>query len=299
VLQRSTFFIGDSLDEFLVAEYPDAILSSLIKLSIGLEIFIKEKLEKEYPSIIHSKASHDTVKKAIASAKSSFQKRKEQRADIIRSINPASPRTGGRTIDFATAIDLFPWFYRFPKPKTIIKDLHDLQKYRNGLFHWKADTKETYVLSKQSIRLYEWFFTFSLKQSGGNFSPEYLQVDPQCTKRGLLKQLEKLPKNEWALNLQRRIFKHEREYHIYSIFEYRTREQISEYPNSKLSNNLCPACKYSPMEIIRHNDPVNGRENNFRFVSKCRRCEFHFSDKELRHYNPNVNQTLGELYDSL
>ena len=56
--QRWIHFVGEALDEFLIGEQVNTILGALIKLSIGLEIYIKKSLEDIEPKLIHAHISH-------------------------------------------------------------------------------------------------------------------------------------------------------------------------------------------------------------------------------------------------
>ena len=86
-----------------------------------------------------------------------LKSRKPQRLHILNEFKNKK-QNPNKTIDFAIAIELFKYFFRINK--RIIKDLHDVRNYRNGLFHWKAKENIAFTLSKQSIRLYEWIFKF-------------------------------------------------------------------------------------------------------------------------------------------
>ena len=279
--QHAAHFLKQAFDEFLVAEYPDTVLGSLIKLSIGLEIFIKKDLEEINPCLIHAKVDWNKLRQIFVAA-NQFPNRKKKRLYIIQKFS-ALPQDLGKTVDFSIAIALFPYFKRVPN--RITKDLKELREYRNGLFHWEAASRESFRLSKQALRLLEWILAFIEKKIGWWLGGELNVIDPMGDKRKLLRKLKESIRSENLFNVQRRIFKHSSNYQA-CISMGGILKGWKNIPKALVFKQACPACNFQEVLLYEGGSKRDGRWEERHIFGLCKRCDFAFSDKEYDAIKP-------------
>jgi hypothetical protein len=286
--QHAAHFLKEAFDEFLIAEYPDTVLGSLIKLSIGLEIFIKRELEEVNPCLIHAKVNWEKLNKIFAAA-SQIVDQKRRRAFIIQELGAS--QQPDKTVEFAIAIALLPYFRRVPK--RIICDLNDLREYRNGLFHWEAASRESFRLSKQALRLLDWTLAFIEKKVGWWIGGELNIIDPTGDRRQLLRKLKKCIKSENVFNLQRRILKHSRSYQT-CISMGGILKGWTDIPQALVFKQACPACYY-PELLLYEGRSINDK----RIFGRCKQCDLAFSDQEYDAIKPKGHPTLTSVFAEL
>jgi hypothetical protein len=290
--QNAAHFIKEALDEFLIAEYPNTVLGSLIKLSIGLETFIKKELEEINPALINANINQGEwlkIKSGLTGTRS------QNKRHLINTFSSHRQSPSDKTVDFSIAIDLFPYFYVVPKQ--LQKDLDDLRKYRNGLFHWKAKPREAFRLSKQSLRLFEWILAFIQKKIGWWLGGDLNIIDPMGDNRKLLRQLKKSLKSENSFNLQRRILKHNKDYQVYARIKAHL-DGLVGIPDARIFKEACPACEYPELQLYESGSMRDGHWEERYLFANCKRCDFTCSDKEFESIKPKGFLSLNEIYHS-
>jgi hypothetical protein len=292
--QHAAHFLKEAFDEFLIAEYSDTVLGSLIKLSIGLEIFIKKELEEINPCLIHATVNWKQLKQ-IFTAANQIVDMKGRRAYIIQKLGALPPQPD-KTVDFSMAIALLPYFRGVPK--RIMYDLDDLREYRNGLFHWEAASRESFRLSKQALRLLEWILAFIEKKAGWWLDGELIVIDPMGEKRKLLRKLKESIRSENIFNLQRRIFKHRSNYEACNSIGC-ILKGWTEIPKALVFKQACPACTYPEVLLYESGSKRNGRWEERRLFGQCPQCDFTFSDKEHDAIKPKNAPTLKNIFTEL
>lgn len=292
--QHAAHFLKEAFDEFLIAEYPDTVLGSLIKLSIGLEIFIKKELEGINPCLVRTKVDWTRLNKIFASA-SQITDWKGRQTYIIQQLGTL-PQQPDKTVDFSMIIALLPYFRVVPK--RIICDLKDLREYRNGLFHWEAASRETFRLSKQALRLLEWILAFIEKKIGWWLGGELNVIDPMGDKRKLLRKLKESIKSENIFNLQRRIFKYQTNYQACNSMGGILKGFLG-ITNALHFKQACPACTYSEVLLYESGTRRDGKWEERYIFGRCPRCDFVFSNEEYDAIKPKDYPTLNSIFAEL
>jgi len=189
--------LSKALDKFLISSDILDLLESITLLSIGVETYLK--------SYIHSKDSNLILRidwnrwSNINSLFTSSHTAKQKRSIIKNELSTKSDMT--RTLDYGLALELIPYYIRIPSK--IIDDLNKFKDYRNGLFHWKADTETSYELSKRAIRVFDWLFIFIERKNKWWLGGDFNFIDPDGSKRTVFKQLKGSIRSENLLIMQR------------------------------------------------------------------------------------------------
>ncbi len=287
--QQAVHFLSEAIDEFLIAEYPDTVLGSLIKLSIGLELFLKKELEGIEPALLWLDESQW---KAIHRATIPGNCRKIQKQRLLAEFRKIARRR--TTVKFGIVIEVFPYFWRIPK--RIAQDLNDLKEYRNGLFHWKADDRDAFELSQQALRLIKWMLRSIERRLGWPLGGEMNAIDPMFDKRRQLADLCKCAaKSENAFNVQRRIFRHKKEFDVYCRIEARLKGWVVTR-EAKDRSIECPACAHKEMEVFESGSQRDGKWEERILLLRCKRCAFYCSDVEFEAVKSDGTPSLEELF---
>jgi hypothetical protein len=282
--QTEAHFISEALDEFLIAEYPDTVLGSLIKLSIGLEIYIKTVLAGIDPSLIHAKKSHETWKKL--KIKFSGMDRRKRKKLAVSEFQKVGVMSDGKTITFGLAIEMLVELKHLPK--RVRADMVNLVDYRNGLFHWEANHANAFMLAKQSLRLFQWILKDIEKTVGHYLGGQLNVIDPMNEKRKQLRELSSFKSNELTFNVQRRMYKHRRDNNVYHQFQARLNGDVYN-PKARTWNTCCPACGYNRMVIFESG-------SNSKAFLQCVRCDFCCSDAEFEARKADGQPNLMDIF---
>ncbi|WP_298750111.1 hypothetical protein [uncultured Arcobacter sp.] len=274
-LQRPENYISAAIDEFLLAEYPDKLLSSLIHLSIGLETFLKQQLEK-----IDSRLIYSELNNSIYTKLKQYIKIVDKKSLIKSSLNSSKPKKYSQTISFEKTIILISSFYKIPKQ--IIYDLNTLKDIRNGVFHWRTQLHD-FIFYKLFMRIFYWFYKFIIKFYNNDPILATTQIDPFHRKKNIIDDLKKYIKNEVAFNVRKKIYKANLEYGKYTYIKARVDGQVILKPE-RFVYLPCPSCDSKRIAI--YNTSIN-----------CEICSFALTNIE---YNKYINfQKVPITFDIL
>ena len=276
--QTHTHYITRALDEFLIAEYPDKIISSLIHLTIGLEIFIKKELEIFDKRLVHNYFTNKKIYEELEQNEYIKDKKDFIKLHIINSISRK-----GKTVDFGKAIILFSSIQKIPNQ--VIKDLKFLKDIRNGVFHWGTELN-AFKFSKLFIRIIEWFSVYTTKKHYKDSSSwEMGGVDPLHKKRNKLIELKKFFKNENAFNVQKRIFRCQEQYQEYYYIKARIDKEVILKP-LKFINFCCSSCPSERLALYKN-------------MLQCEVCDFAVSTEEYNDYSKSIgaNLVFSDLFE--
>lgn len=282
--------IKEALDLFLTSAYPDILIKSVVVLNIGLETYIKKELDKKEPGLIHKldKQRWEKIKSSFAN----ISKPKEKRTFIKSEIGNLNQLRNGTT-NYSIVLEILPIYFRVSQ-KTI-NDLEDLRLMRNDVFHFMSGNQSSFSLSKKSMRIFTWLFTFMEKNIGHDLGDEWNIIDPLYVRRNRFMKLKNSIKSETLLNVQRRIFYYNENFQNY----YQIKSYIEGrvfIPDAIEVNIKCPACNNSNMEVYESGSKRNGKwEKRFIFI-KCKACQFFCSDKEFEIIKSENHPSLEQLF---
>lgn len=275
LFQTFGHYIKDSLDEFLIAQYPDLVISCLIKFSIGIEIFLKKKLEEKYPEIIKK---NFRIK--------DWNKKEDKENFLTNDYKELENLSNEKTITFSLAIELFCYVYNEIDIKNDLKNLVDI---RNGVFHWETEI-ETFELSKKMFRLYEWLFMFLETNNGWWLEGELSLLDPMGKKREQFKYLKHYisQENENGFNLQRKILNFKNKYSEYQKIVVNLSGDVIR-PSDLITESLyCPVCNYTRLYINEDGEYI-----------VCMKCEFSCTDNEFKSIKPIQQKSFKEIVEEI
>lgn len=281
-----------ALDKFLISSDILDLLESVVLLSIGIETYVKTFLHNSNSNLILRLDWNrwTNIKLLFTSAHSKEQKR------IIIKQQLSGMSDLSRTLDYGLALEIFPYYVRIPNK--IIDDLNDFKEYRNGLFHWKAHDETAYGLTKRAIRVFDWLFTFIMRNNNWWLGDDLIFIDPVGTKIEKFKQLKGSIRSENMLNVQRRIFKH----NLHYTYHFRTIARLDG--TISISNTItikwpCPACHYPKMMLFESGPIKDGKRVDRTIFARCKRCDFACTDKEFDVLKPKEIDSLSIIYDKL
>lgn len=117
-------------------------------------------------------------------------------------------------------------------------------------------------------------------------------------KRDLLKQLRKSIRSENAFNVQRRIFRHHKQYTQLFQSEARLKGFVT-IPEAIAWQQSCPACHYHKMKLYEIGNFKNGRRVNNDIAVWCERCDLELTGIEYAAIRPNKSLSLKSIYEKI
>ena len=180
--------------------------------------------------------------------------------------------------------------------KSISNDLKTLKDYRNGLFHWKAETKNYFALSKVVLRIIFWSIKFSKQNPLHSRAP--LNI-PRHNSEKLIKLQTILKKSRNEFNVLRRIYKCDHELGTY----HKITRNLKAYrfgPDFKKTSYKCLACNkemYVGCSTVQTLKNSKVRQSDFGLW--CAICEFYLHENEYRVITHDRSPTLRELFATL
>ena len=284
--------LSKALDLFLMSSDILDLLESVAMLNIGIETYIKATLHKSDVNLIHRL---DWNRWENIKALFSATQTKKQMRDIIH-IQLQGMSNLTHTLDYGLALEIILYYVRIPKK--ILDDLNEFKNYRNGLFHWKAHNETSYALTKRVIRVFDWIFNFIERKNKWWLGGDFNIIDPDGTKRKKFRQLKGSVRSENMLNVQRRIFKHNKQFQYHFQTEARLNGTIV-IPDAITFNQSCPACHYPKMMLYEGGAIKDGKRINKKIYARCNRCDFACSNKEFDVLKPKELPPLSNIYDNL
>ncbi len=280
-VQTPEHYFSAALDEFLIAEYPDSILSSVMHLSIALEIYIKKILGEFDPRIVKLNDSYrisQYIEQQISSAQ--LPPLQNRRTYVINALSTSRFSTDDKTISFQYAIELFYYLERVPNK--IYRLLLESKELRNDVFHWGTDI-DSFRLAKNTLYLIQWFLEYMERKNGSWLSGGLITIDPMGEKRRKLRDLRQFVKNEQAFNTVRRINKCRSDFQIYHRINAHVKRDVILQPQFFVRVS-CPACNHNRMAM--YSDMI-----------LCEICDFFSSPSEFDAMATN-GLTFQTLYDN-
>jgi hypothetical protein len=291
LVQMPVHFISEAFDEFIISDSISSVLTCLIKLSIGIETYIKDLLHQKNPQLINYL---DWNRWNAIKTKLIGLNKQDARATIAKEL--LEKKKLSRTLDYGIAIEVFPFYFIISK--IIIKDLMDLKDYRNGLFHWEAEKTSEYKLSKKALRLFRWLNKFIERKNGHWLGNEFNIIDPMGEKRKCLSQIEKSLRSEVAFLVQRRIYRHNKEAAIYHKIVARLKGDIIIPDAIKWQGQPCPACKSNELQIYEIGSKRDGKWEQRNIVANCKMCDLTISDTEFEVIKTDGIPSLNKIFKS-
>ena len=229
--QVPTYYIKTSIDDFILSEYPDKILSSIIHFSLGLELYIKQKLELIHKKIIYTDTNHKFM---------NMYKKMDDKDEKIDYILKA--KTNDNTIPFTRSIEFFSLFYDIPND--IIDYLNTLKSIRNNLFHTEINF-DVFEMNKLFINIIMWLYDFNVQfTERDDWLLSATQLgDPFGKKFENFKTLKEHFDNPIDFYIQKQIFQCAEEYQQYYYIDSRVKERVVRDAD-KFLLDPCPACSH-------------------------------------------------------
>lgn len=227
-------YIKTSIDDFILSEYPDKILSSLIHFSLGLELYIKQKLELINKNIIYTDTNRDFL--------NMYKKMNNKNEKIDYILNY---KTNNKTIPFTRSIEFFLLFYNIPND--IIDYLNTLKDIRNDLFH--TGTKfDVFEMNKLFINTILWLYDFNVQfTERDDWLLSATQLgDPFGEKFKTFKTLKEHFNNPTDFYIQKQVFQCTEEYQQYYYIDSRIKGRVIREAD-KFLLNPCPACHHQKL----------------------------------------------------
>lgn len=275
--------LRSALDSFLRADNPFAEIRATTDLGIGIEIFIKKELYEIDPLLVDRKLNTKVLSQILAKADQETKATDRRRVLLSELAKLAQSKD---VISFDQAIKLFPYFRRVPIH--ILSEMDNLRLYRNGLFHWKADPAEIFVLSRRSLDLYLWLYEYLERKIGWHLGEEFNILDPMKRRYQQLKELNALRRSERLFNVKRRLFKHHEEYGIYFRFQARLDGTTTRPNGVSWPQQRCPACNSQTLQIEDWRSVRNGRREIGVIAVLCTTCEAYLTDDEFDRIYPGA-----------
>jgi hypothetical protein len=270
-------FLKEAVDDFLESgTEPSKIASAVIKVATGVELLLKEKLERICPTLILSKIDVLQVVKVFKLEK---HLRNPKHLELVEL----------KTADFDTLLQRASHFIDLSKDEP---SLRRLQKIRNSLVHHQGNVD----LHSTNLLLVKEVFPFI--ESFGKTDPR-LQLKLSTSVWDKIKKIEKASTNALNTQLAKKMAHHERQAEKLTQRELRIRleSEPESYFEDMINHSLiCPACKNHRLAAFGGFDE-QGDEDGFSrayyILMECRVCELKLDSNEAGHILDNFGEFFG------
>ncbi len=280
--QKPEHYIRTALDSFLTAELPDSVLSTLIHLSIGLELFLKRNLTKVDPNLTKRNIPRNQFIRLEKKTKL-LESTIERRNFFIDEIAKFEVKDD-HTINFYQAIEISRFIMDYQTG--FLDNIHSLRNVRNGIFHSDLSQLENHSLSQLCLKLFQYIYLFYQDSADHYLTSEITIFDPLYTKIVTLQHLNRFYFNELGFNIQRRINLARERFQIYLDINHYIIDGENRF-KSTIIKEPCPVCKFQRLGTYKSDPEI---------VFRCGVCDFHCTEKELNSIHPDVPDYAQQLY---